>query len=213
MESDKYSPFDVQSTVRRIKNRMLEADKELGAARAVYWHRRGKWLRERSLYLLGNQCEENPHDLDMIILWQRQALRVLEERPVPHWESMWPGLGHTMYDMAVSDCGMAVVWGLMHADKLEPEDPEEIVTEWEQQRRVKANSKRPMPRTRSTSATGSTIIRKLQWEEEGKSVRRDRGLVFSVVSGVDARAIWREFGECNCPRPGMCDLCALPGLR
>ena len=80
----------------------------------------------------------------------------------------------------------------MHADELEPEDPEEIVTEWEQQRRVKANSK----------ADAENYIRNLSF----------RGLVLSVVSGVDVRAIWREFGECNCPRPGMCDLCALPGL-
>ena len=88
----------------------------------------------------------------------------------------------------------------MHADELEPEDPEEIVTEWEQQRRVKANSKAD-----AEDYIRNWIIRKLQWEEEGNSVRRDRGLVFSVVSGVVVRAIWREFGECNCPRPGMCD--------
>ena len=139
--------------------------------------------------MLGKQCEENPHDLDMIILWQRQALRVLEEQPVPHWESMWPGLGHTMYDRAVRDCGMAVAWGLMHADELKPEEPEEIVTEWEHQRRVKANAK-----ANAEDYIRNWIIRKLQWEEEGKSVRRDRGLVFSVLSGVDVRAIWREFG-------------------
>ena len=63
-------PIRRPEQVHRIEMRLFEADKELGCARAVYWQRRGKWLRERSLDVLGKRLGENPEDLDMIILWQ-----------------------------------------------------------------------------------------------------------------------------------------------
>ena len=50
--SGKYSTWDVQSAVACIEMRLYEADKELGEARALHVHRRGRWLRWRSFYLL-----------------------------------------------------------------------------------------------------------------------------------------------------------------
>ena len=121
-DSGKYSTYDVQSKVHRIEMRLFEADKELACARAVYWQRRGKWLRERSLDVLGKRLDENPEDLDMLILWQTQATRILQEPPMPHWTSIWPGLGSNIYDGIVRHYGMSVTWGMTHADELKATD-------------------------------------------------------------------------------------------
>jgi hypothetical protein len=74
------SPWDVQSKVRRTATRMLEADKELGEARAAYSHRRGRWIRWRTCHLLGKRVQENPGDDALKGLWLRAIQRhVIDE--------------------------------------------------------------------------------------------------------------------------------------
>jgi hypothetical protein len=189
---------------------MLKADKELGEARAVYAHCRCKWVRWRTYYRLGEvlpKVATDPHhDMNALQLWHRAALRVHEHVPVPQWQSMWPGMGHDMRDRIARDYGMAAAWGLTHGDELRDE-PEETETEWERQRRVDAKAK-----AAAEDRLRAEIVKRLQREKEGTARRSDRDLTTCYNRSVDVRAIWREFGECNCAW-SSCDLCALPEPR
>ena len=206
MDSGKYSPYDVQSTVQRIESRLLEADKELGQARATYLRHRDRWVRWRSYCLLSQRYQENPLDDVIFKFWKRAALRVAEFPQVPQWTSMWPGRGADYRDRAARDFGLQFAWGLTHADEIKGVDPDapDGETEPQRQRRVKAKA-----RSDNEDYIRKCIVRRLQWEKEGKTHRRDRNLLHSYTRDVDVREIWREFGECNCPYHGVetCDLC------
>ena len=177
----------------------------------MYAHHRRRWLRQRTYHRLSKSlprvATDPSRDMDALLLYHRAALRVLEDAPVPQWQSMWPGLGHDMRDRIARDYGMAVAWGLTHGDELRDE-LEETETEWERQRRVDAKAK-----AAAEDRLRAEIVRRLQREKEGTARRHERGLTTCYNRSVDVRAIWREFGECNCAYRGSCDLCALPEPR
>ena len=125
-KSDKYSPWDVRSVTSRVKARLLEADKELGEARAerAFW--RGRLLRARSFDRLWALYQKDPFDSEKIELSQLALRRWCAITPMPHWMSMWPGVGKDIFKESARQCGLAVTWGLTHVDNFkEPEDPHE----------------------------------------------------------------------------------------
>ena len=145
IESGKYSMWDVRSVVSRVQARLLEADKELGEARAerAFW--RGRWLRRRSFDRLWALYMKDPFNPEAIELSQLALRRWTEPTPahVPEWQSMWPGLGRDLFDDSARRCGLAMTWGLTHVDHLkEPCDPNESEKQ-EQSRRTAAAKATP----------------------------------------------------------------------
>ena len=138
--SGKYSLWDVRSATSRVQARLLEADKELGEARAerAFW--RGKWLRQRSFDRLWALYQKDPFDPMAIKLSQLALRRWTEPAPFPAWQSMWPGRGKNIYYQSAQQFGLAMTWGLTHVDNFkEPENPNE--SEKQAQSRVSAAAK------------------------------------------------------------------------
>ena len=123
--SGKYSPFDFPSVVKRVEQRLFEADVELGEAWAEYVRRKDRWVAWRSYALLEKRyfasLEADAHDPILEHFWER-AMQRLEDLPTVTWKSYWKGLHHDIWDWNSRNFGLAVSYGLTHTDLLKPPD-------------------------------------------------------------------------------------------
>ena len=119
VESGKYSHYDDESIVARVKERLLTADGELANARLTRMRTRVKWVRLRTYRNLRLRwLETGGSDLVIDGFYRRAQRRLSEPLPEPKWTSMWPGIGHDMYEWLQGQYGLAVTWGMMHVDDL-----------------------------------------------------------------------------------------------
>ena len=127
-----------------------------------------------------------------------------------HWREMWPGLNRDFFDAVTQQCGLAITWGLMHADELmDTEDPVESKTEFE------ARHARDEAREAYTKQWARDRVREhLAKEPKGRHPRQWRSC--SLNWGTSKQAIYdafREMGECVClfpplvPWSGECEMC------
>ena len=121
--SGKYSVWDQPSIVKRVEQRLFDADIELGKARALVAFRRDRYIRWRSYYMLTKRMDEDPRafvaDYDMMGFWLRSVRRIAEMPTAPaSWRSMWPATFNNIFDWNTEHFGIALTWGLTHTDSL-----------------------------------------------------------------------------------------------
>lgn len=132
IDSGKYSYFAQPSVVERIRmDRLWKADCNLGEAKAIYVHKRTRWMRLRTYRKLrkaywasydGDDWDETKR----LFLLKDVAFDRLHRRdPKPSWESMWPGFKRDIWEWNQQQYGLALTWGLTHFDNVnDPQIPE-----------------------------------------------------------------------------------------
>ena len=108
-----------KSIVARVEERLLTADGELANARLTRMRARVHWIRLRSYRNLRRRWIETGGDDPVIDRFYRRAwARMNEPLPEPQWQSMWPGMGHNIWEWLQEHYGLALTWGLVHMDDL-----------------------------------------------------------------------------------------------
>ena len=189
--------------------RLYKADHDLAQARLAHLRIRTQWVRMRTASLLLKRIDNTLYDDPMhpvLLKFITDATRRLAA-PLPQpikWEHMFPGTQRNIWEWNQENFGLALAWGLTHADCLKGETvPGE--TEWERQRRVNATAV-----AHSREWVRQRIRKRIEHEQENPQRRLDRHLMLSWgIPGVDVRAILREMGECLCHHAGAgtCDMC------
>ena len=143
LESEKYSPWEQPSIVKRVRQRLVDADVELGEAWADWIQCRGHWVRWRSYatIMLNQDRHVMLHGSPDPVLerfFERALRRVIEPCPRPSWKVYFAGLAHNIWDWNARHFGLGISHGLMHSDHLfDPSlDPNE--TKAARTRRLKA---------------------------------------------------------------------------
>ena len=75
------------------------------------------WRTYYNLTLRITKSRDDPGPV--LLAFQQRAHDSLEiPVPMPHWKSMWPGLGRDIWEFNRRHYGLAVTHGLMHSDEL-----------------------------------------------------------------------------------------------
>lgn len=124
IDSGKYSPWAEASIVRRTRQRLIDADVELGEAWAVSVQCRDKWIRWRSYaaLMLHQDRQVRLHgviDPTLEPFLERAMRRVCVPCPMPLWKAYFEGLGHNIWDWNAKHFGLGILHGLMHSDQLQ----------------------------------------------------------------------------------------------
>ena len=115
-DSYTYSRHDAPSVVKRVEDRLMTADMELGKARAVLAQRTDAWLRLRGFCIWHRRrlldVAAGRQDPLTEQFYQRALERAGKRAPLPEWSTMWPGLRTKYWDMSRKQYGLALTWSV-----------------------------------------------------------------------------------------------------
>ena len=145
IDSGKYSPWAEASIVRRTRQRLIDADVELGEAWAVSVQCRDRWVRWRSCaaLMLHQDRQVRLHgvsDPTLEPFVERAMRRVCAPCPKPSWKAYFEGLGHNIWDWNAMHFGLGVSHGLMHSDQLQDPSADPNETKGARTCRLKARA-------------------------------------------------------------------------
>jgi hypothetical protein len=141
LDSNKYSPWEEPSIVKRARQRLFDGDVELGEAWAEYVRCRDKWARWRSYsaILLRQDRHVLQHgsvDPELERFYERALQRVIEPCPRPSWKVYFAGLAHNIWDWNAQHFGLGISHGLMHSDQLFDPSLDTEEGAWARRRRI-----------------------------------------------------------------------------